>query len=259
MRFSGIAAAAPLALLFASALLAEQTNSLQAAQGAPEVKKALPALAAAGTEALEALPLAEKEDPAIQKDLEELTARIREVRTFTADFAQKDIDPLFMDESESSGRLAFRRAVKEARTNCLLRFDYEKPEPSVTIMTPRYVAVHTSDMVAPQVSQVAGDNDADVLFSTFVTPLQLKRHYILNRLPAGEGECAFKLIPQSAFVRRFFKEAEVTFDRTTGLPKRVRQLKLNGQDITLSFSGVQLNPELPADYFDASALGRKGE
>lgn len=202
------------------------------------------------------VPKKEEADPKVEKALLDLGAKMKDLRTFTADFTQLDKDPLFMDESTHKGKLSFLRTVLEGQTNCFLRFDYEEPEKSVTVLTPKGILIYTDDMTEPQVSPARDGNSADIIFSTFVSPVALKRHYEVRPLDGGKAY-SFKLTPKSAFAKSFFSEAEVDFSEATGLPERLRQLKLNGQDITLRFSNARLNASLPADHFDAASLKKK--
>ncbi|MBR5901912.1 outer membrane lipoprotein carrier protein LolA [bacterium] len=199
---------------------------------------------------------AAKSAPKIDKALEELGVKIKDLKTFTADFTQLDIDPLFMDESTHKGKLSFLRAVMEGKTNCFLRFDYTEPEKSVTILTPLGILIYTDDMTEPQISPARDGNSADIIFSTFVSPAALKRHYEV--LPGKSQKAySFKLVPKSPFAKSFFTEAEVDFSEKTGLPERLRQIKINGQDITINFTNAELNAQLPVDNFDAASLKKK--
>lgn len=198
-----------------------------------------------------------KPNQQIEKELSELTQKVCALKSFTANFKQKDKDPLFMDETESEGKITFLKKFSvKGETNCLVRFDYQKPEESTTIMTPHAMIIYTKDMVEPQISPVAGENSADVLFSTFVTPQQLKNHYSIAKNDSKEDGYSFLLTPKSAFVRRFFEKAEVDFNKKTGLPTRVRQIKLSGQDITITFTNEQLNPPVDSKLFDSASLSK---
>lgn len=235
---------------FALAVLGAETEAkTQKANSSPAEIKLKQEAAAAKVETA-------KTDPQIDKALLELGAKIKDLRTFTADFTQLDIDPLFMDESTHKGKLSFLRAVMEGKTNCFLRFDYTEPEKSVTILAPLGVVIYTDDMTEPQISPARDGNSADVIFSTFVSPAALKRHYEV--LPGkSQKPYSFRLVPKSAFAKSFFTEAEVDFSEKTGLPERLRQIKINGQDITLNFSNAELNAQLPVDNFDAASLKKK--
>ena len=186
--------------------------------------------------------------------LARLTDKVKDLKTFTADFRQLDKDPLFMDESEHKGKLSFLRQANDKTTNCFLRFDYLEPEKSVTILAPNGVLIYTEDMTEPQFSPSRDVNRADMVFSTFVSPKALKRHYDVSIAKSESGKISFKLAPRSAFAKEFFSEAEVDFSEKTGLPERLRQIKLNGQDITIHFSSPAFNVSLPTNYFDASCF-----
>lgn len=200
------------------------------------------------------LPLAlfSAEGSEIDAALNKIGEKMKDLKTFTADFKQLDKDPLFMDESEHSGKLSFLRSVKDGATNCFLRFDYLQPEKSVTILTAKGIILYTEDMTEPQVSPSRDGNRADLVFSIFLSPAALKRHY---EVAANGGKSnSFKLTPKSDFAKSFFSEAEADFSETTGLPERLRQLKLNGQDITITFANPILNAPVASNYFDASSL-----
>ena len=62
------------------------------------------------------LPLAlfAAEGSEIDAALNKIGEKMKDLKTFTADFKQLDKDPLFMDESEHSGKLSFLRSVKDS-------------------------------------------------------------------------------------------------------------------------------------------------
>ena len=186
---------------------------------------------------LAALSLQAESTNEVDAALSSLGKKVKDLKSFTADFRQLDKDPLFMDESEHKGKLSFLRSVKGSATNCFLRFDYTEPEKSVTVLSPNGVLIYTDDMT---------------VFSTFVSPAALKRHYDVAFNKPESGKISFKLTPKSVFAKEFFSEAEVDFSEKTGLPERLRQVKLNGSDITLFFSSPAFNVSLPTNYFDAS-------
>ena len=201
---------------------------------------------------LAALYLQAESTNEVDAALSSLGEKVKNLASFTADFRQLDKDPLFMDESEHSGKLSFLRSVKDGATNCFLRFDYLQPEKSVTILTAKGIILYTEDMTEPQVSPSRDGNRADLVFSIFLSPAALKRHY---EVAANGGKSnSFKLTPKSDFAKSFFSEAEADFSETTGLPERLRQLKLNGQDITITFANPILNAPVASNYFDASSL-----
>lgn len=201
---------------------------------------------------LAALSLQAESTNEVDAALSSLGEKVKNFTSFTADFRQLDKDPLFMDESEHKGKLSFCRKVVSGATNCFLRFDYSEPERSVTILAPNGVLIYTDDMTEPQVSPSRDSNRADMVFSTFVSPAALKRHYEIAFSKKEDEKISFKLTPKSVFAKEFFSEAEIDFSKKTGLPERLRQVKLNGSDITLFFSSPAFNVSLPTNYFDAS-------
>ena len=201
---------------------------------------------------LAALSLQAESSSEVDTALSLLGKKVKDLASFTSDFRQLDKDPLFMDESEHKGKLSFCRKVSAGATNCFLRFDYMEPEKSVTVLAPNGVLIYTDDMTEPQFSPSRDPNRADMVFSTFVSPAALKRHYDVAFNKAVTNSVSFKLTPKSDFAKEFFSEAEVDFSKKTGLPERLRQIKLNGQDITLFFSSPAFNVSLPTNYFDAS-------
>jgi len=201
---------------------------------------------------LAALSLQAESTNEVDAALSSLGEKVKNFASFTADFRQLDKDPLFMDESEHKGKLSFCRKVVSGATNCFLRFDYSEPERSVTILAPNGVLIYTDDMTEPQVSPSRDSNRADMVFSTFVSPAALKRHYEIAFSKKEDEKISFKLTPKSVFAKEFFSEAEIDFSKKTGLPERLRQVKLNGSDITLFFSSPAFNVSLPTNYFDAS-------
>jgi len=186
--------------------------------------------------------------------LDKIGEKVKDLKTFTANFRQLDKDPLFMDESEHKGKLSFMRTVKDGVTNCFLRFDYLEPEKSVTIITPTGVFLYTDDMTEPQFSPSRDGNRADLAFAVFQSSDTMNRHYDVTVNKESGKKHSFKLIPKSDFAKSFFSEAEADFSDATGFPERLRQVKLNGQDITIYFSDHILNAPVASNYFDASSL-----
>ncbi|MBQ7556151.1 outer membrane lipoprotein carrier protein LolA [bacterium] len=201
---------------------------------------------------LAALYLQAESTNEVDAALSSLGEKVKNLASFTADFRQLDKDPLFMEESEHKGKLSFCRKAAPGATNCFLRFDYTEPEKSVTILAPNGILIYTDDMTEPQFSPSRDPNRADMVFSTFVSPVALKRHYDIAFNKPEVDKISFRLTPKSSFAKEFFSEAEVDFSKKTGLPERLRQVKLNGQDITLFFTSPAFNVSLPTNYFDAS-------
>ncbi|MBR4466154.1 hypothetical protein IKS38_06245, partial [bacterium] len=62
---------------------------------------------------LAALSLQAESTNEVDAALSSLGKKVKDLKSFTADFRQLDKDPLFMDESEHKGKLSFLRSVKD--------------------------------------------------------------------------------------------------------------------------------------------------
>jgi len=181
----------------------------------------------------------------------------KSTHSFQALFLQTEIDPVFDETYESSGKFYFNKAVSvdESHTPLFqLRFDYKKPEQSTTIISGGSVIIYTPEMSEPQESYLIDDIKMDAFFAPFVSSERLRENYDLVVLEESSKKITVLFSPKTDVVKKHFRELRVTFSKSTWLPLSIYQLKRNGQKITFKFAKPVVNRTISKKMFTLDGL-----
>ncbi len=194
--------------------------------------------------------------------LSNIDATAKRVHSFQAMFKQTEVDPVFDELYESSGKFYFNKMIHGTHKDApvyQLRFDYMTPEKSVTIIDGAKVIMYAPDMQKPQESYLVDDVKMQAFFAAFMSTEGLREHYEVVVTEESARTVTILLVPKTDTVRRHFRELRITFKRTTWLPISIYQHKHNGQQITFTFDRIQLNRTVPPELFTAKGLRISGK
>jgi outer membrane lipoprotein-sorting protein len=180
----------------------------------------------------------------------------RRIRTYSASFNQVDVEPAFDEITMSSGRFhLMRKTIPDQRDPVyLLRFDYTKPERSVTIINDAKVLLFKPGMIKPQESMMVDNIKLQALFAGFMSTKSLQEHYEIFLTDNDAASISLLLNPKTETARSNFKELRITFSKSSWLPTTIVQHKIGGQQITMTFKNPQVNRTLNKKIFTAESL-----
>jgi len=191
--------------------------------------------------------------------LQNINARTRQVTSFNARFRQTSTDPTFGETDVSSGRMYFlKKSPTEGQpaTTYLVRFDYLKPELSVTIMNEAKIILWQKG-AAPQEHAMVDNLTMRTLLAGLTSLDELHEQFLISITSQSHTRVTLKLTPASDVARRTFRELFVTFDTHSWLPVTVQQNKLSGEHVTLQFEEPVVNRSISAELFTLAYLQRQ--
>jgi outer membrane lipoprotein-sorting protein len=208
-----------------------------------------------------ATPAAPQPDDAalpLETVLARIDGKAASLHSVQALFSQVNYDPIFDEVDESQGVVRLVRTQhpdhQDAPPVYQIRFDYLKPERSVTIVDGSKVIVWTPEMQAPEESHLIDDTKMQSLLAGFVSTERLREHHKVMIDEQHAHEVTLHLVPKTDQARQQFREMRVTFDKRTWLPTTIHHLKLNGDKVTFTFARVRLNTTVPPEQFTAASL-----
>lgn len=180
----------------------------------------------------------------------------RRLRTYSATFNQVDVEPAFDEVTMSSGRfhLMHKNIPDQKEPVYLLRFDYTRPERSVTIINDAKVILFKPDMIKPQESMMVDNLKLQALFAGFMSTKSLQEHYEIFLTEDDAASVTLLFNPKTETARSNFKELRVTFSKLSWLPVTIVQHKIGGQQITMTFKNPQVNRTLNRKIFTTESL-----
>lgn len=191
--------------------------------------------------------------------LQNINARTRQIISFNARFRQTSADPTFDETDISSGRMYFlKKSPTEGQpaTAYLVRFDYLKPELSVTIMNESKIILWQQG-AAPQEHAMVDNLTMRTLLAGLTSLDELHEQFLITITSQSHTRVTLKLTPASDIARRTFRELFVTFDTHSWLPVIVQQDKLSGERVTLQFEEPVVNRSIGAELFTLAYLQRQ--
>lgn len=213
-------------------------ETCESRNGSARVMKALAAILVTGMLALLA-------GPSWAAGLQSLEAFIQNVQSGRTDFTQTVTTPAREGQEtrvkKSSGRFAFQRPGR-------FRFDYEKPFEQVIVADGDMLWLYDMDL-----NQVTQRPQAQVLAQTPAALIaaatglhEIEADFELSDAPDDKGLQWVKAVPRTA--DGMLQEVRVGFDGDALAALEI--IDGFGQRSLLEFSGVEVNPALPADTFD---------
>ncbi|MCK5852797.1 outer membrane lipoprotein carrier protein LolA [bacterium] len=189
--------------------------------------------------------------------LSKIDRTARSTHSFQAFFSQTEVDSVFDELYESTGIFYFNKLVStdEHKTPVFqIRFDYLKPEKSITIIDGGKVIIYTPEMSEPQESYLIDDIKMDAFFAPFFSSERLREHYDMIVTDDNPKRVTVMLSPKTDIVRKHFRELRITFNKANWFPISIYQVKRNGQKITFKFARIKVNRSISQDMFTMKGL-----
>ncbi len=191
----------------------------------------------------------------LQLILEKIDKTSDKVKTFKADFKQIDLDPVFDELEESYGSFVFKKEkTKENERLFKIRFDYKKPDKSVTIVDGSKVIIYTPEMEAPQESYIVDKVKLQVFFAGFLSKENLEKNYEILLESSNPKKITLQLIPKTKAGKSHFRELRISFNAITWLPTLIHQTKKNSRQITIMFKNIRTNRIISPQTFTVQSL-----
>jgi len=188
--------------------------------------------------------------PAFCQDAAELIRTIdeqqRKIQTVAARFSQKKETSFFREPLISSGLVKFKRPDQ-------IHWTYVKPEPMEVVLDGNTLWLYTPGRSqAEQYSLARGKRIVqflDPLTAIFQKPFaELAEGYtIVFEGLAADHSCHFRLQPKGEKVQRFLSRVDLWIDKSSGAILRFKMLESNGDQLSLEFENLQINPLLTDD------------
>jgi len=192
----------------------------------------------------------------LQIILEKIDKAANKVKTFSASFKQTDLDPVFDELDESYGSFLFQKAKDERDKETIfkVRFDYKKPDKSITIIDGSKVIIYSPEMEAPQETYLVDKVKLQVFIACFLSKKKIEKNYEVILESSNPKKIILQLIPRTQAGKNHFRELRITFSAATWLPSTIRQIKNNSQQTTIMFKNVHTNRIISPQTFTTKSL-----
>jgi len=192
----------------------------------------------------------------LQIILEKIDKAANKVKTFSASFKQTDLDPVFDELDESYGNFVFQKIKYERSKETVfkLRFDYKKPDKSITIIDGSKVIIYSPEMEAPQESYLVDKVKLQVFIACFLSKKKIEKNYEVILESSNQKKITLQLIPRTQAGKNHFRELRITFSASTWLPTLIHQTKNNSQQTTIMFKNTRTNRIISPQTFTTKSL-----
>jgi outer membrane lipoprotein-sorting protein len=185
--------------------------------------------------------------PVFCQDAEDLIRTIDEqqrgIQTVTASFSQKKETSFQKDPLLSSGLVKFKRPDR-------IHWTYLQPEPMEVALDGKSLWVYIPGRSqAEQYSLTRGRRMAQyvepltALFEKTLAELH-KQYAIANEGLGDDRTYHFRLQPREEKVRKIVSRVDLWIDKSSGAILRFRMVESNGDQLSLEFKNLQINPLL---------------
>ncbi len=197
-------------------------------------------------------------DQAAIELLEQMAAAHADLETLAGEFTQIKHSELFLEEIASRGHFQCRRPD-------LFRYDYEASEttgPSSYFFDGETISAYIPDLRQLEVYRepTIGGSFRGVLIGLDEAVDDLQAQHWIHLIPASpeadslaEGVVGIRFEPREEGGARDFVSADLWVDPVTLLPARVKMVEESGDETTLTFSSLEMNPVLDDAVFDPLA------
>lgn len=167
-------------------------------------------------------------------------------RSLTASFTERKDLSLLAKPVVSSGTFLYSHPTR-------IKWEYSGPEPRVFLITEdRFVAYYPTRKKAEEVSlgKLAGRRVFRV-FGIGQTAEDLRKFFDISLGDPGAEEGTFLMVltPKRRRVKDRLQMVRFWVDEKTCLPRQLEYLETDGDSTTLTFSNVQVNPEIAEARF----------
>ena len=192
----------------------------------------------------------------LQLILKKIDKAADKIKTFSANFKQIDLDPVFDELDESFGSFVFQKAKEERSKETVfkMRFNYKKPDKSITIIDGAKVIIYSPEMEAPQESYLVDKVKLQVFIACFLSKKMIEKNYEVILESSNPKKITLQLIPKTQAGKNHFRELRITFSATTWLPSTIHQIKNNSQQTTIMFKNTRTNRIISPQTFTSKSL-----
>lgn len=187
--------------------------------------------------------------------LEAVLARMdREAATFrglTAEFKRITYTAVLQDSSRETGKLWIRR---NGPRNTLMRIDFAEPNPRVLAFDGTRGQIYYPKIQTVQIYELGKHRslvDQFLLVGFGSSGRQLAGGYTLQaageETVAGRIATRLELTPKSSEVLQYVQKVELWIPADQGYPVQQRFLQAGGDYALITYSGIQVNPNLPEE------------
>ena len=191
-------------------------------------------------------PPADREDPALAKQLEEIDARAAKIKDFTSDFRQEKFTALLKKPLISTGRVRV--------SGTIIRWDTQKPEPAVLFSDGREVRMYYPGQKLLEIYTI--DQRLGELAASPLPRLStLRQHFTIQ---AADGKAfkpskdrrtlALRLVPRDESLKEHVEHVDVLLDTEAAHILELEITDADGDRTRVTFSNVRLDTGVkPAD------------
>ena len=192
----------------------------------------------------------------LQLILEKIDKAANKVKTFSATFKQTDLDPVFDELDESYGSFVFQKSKdkRSKETVFKLRFNYKKPDKSITIIDGSKVIIYSPEMETPQESYLVDKVKLQVFIACFLSKKMIEKNYEVILENSNPKKITLQLIPRTQAGKNHFRELRIEFNAVTWLPSTIHQIKNNSQQTTIMFKNTRTNRIISPQTFTSESL-----
>jgi outer membrane lipoprotein-sorting protein len=189
---------------------------------------------------------AERTDPAAQALLDKLKSAQETTKSMTANFRQVKEDDLFAEPSIQTGRFTFGGPDK-------FRWDYEKPEPVVVVVTKDEFLRHLPQQKLLRRMDLSKNRRRVFNYFGIGSDIEvLQRHFDLKKVASGAerpGTEKLELRGKRRRVQKRLALLEMWIDTKHYLPNVIKVTMADGGTTLWEFTDLKVNATLPADAF----------
>jgi outer membrane lipoprotein-sorting protein len=196
--------------------------------------------------AAEDKPPADREDPALAKQLEDIDARAAKIKDFTSDFRQEKFTAVLKKPLISTGRVRVSGTV--------IRWDTQKPEPAVLFSDGREVRMYYPGQKLLEVYTI-DQRLGDLAASPLPRLSTLRQHFTIQRADGkafkpskDQRALALRLVPRDESLKEHVERVDVLLDTEAAHIVELEITDADGDRTHVTFSDVRLDTGVkPAD------------
>jgi outer membrane lipoprotein-sorting protein len=177
-------------------------------------------------------------------------------RSLTAEFKRITYTAVLQDSSQETGKLWIRRSGPH---NTLMRIDFAEPNPRVLAFDGTRGQIYYPKIQTVQIYDLGKHRslvDQFLLLGFGSSGRQLTGGYVLKtageEAVAGRRATRLELTPKSSEVLQYVQKVELWIPEDHGYPVQQRFLQPGGDYALITYSDIQLNPNLPDDQVKLS-------
>ncbi|MFH7319838.1 outer membrane lipoprotein carrier protein LolA [Desulfurivibrio sp. D14AmB] len=180
----------------------------------------------------------------LERVARQLQETYNQTGSFRAQFRQLTTMPMGGRQREGAGTVIFRKPHQ-------MRWEYDFPDHQVLVSDGRQVRLYFAASRQLMLRDVADYLESDVTYAFFSGTGDLLRDFSVEEVPAAEARPGrghlLRLVPRELHPQVEYLDLEA--DRDSFLIRRLEIVDHFGSVTTLTFSRIELDPELPPDFY----------